>query len=187
MLVANTEKKHVVEVPLEPSGAPGDPRIFYSFGATDYLDGIAADVVGNAYVLVAGRSELVRITPAGEATTVAAADDGLNVPASLAFGTRSTAHRTLYVTNFSLPIFTPAPTPGVLGFRRATPRSAAAVRVSSPCHRATSTEISLSGTGQGSKAIRLSQAGPTGPCRSASATAWRKGPVRAGSCRNDRF
>lgn len=114
LLVANTEKKQVVEIPIEPSGLPGEPRIFHSFGPTDYLDGIAADVVGNAYVLVAGQSELVRITPAGEATTVATADEGLNVPASLAFGTRSTSRRTLYVTNFSLPIFTPLPTPGVL-------------------------------------------------------------------------
>ncbi len=114
LLVANTEKKQVVEIPIDAMGAPGAPQIFDSFGPTDYLDGIAVDVVGNAYVLVAGRSELVRISPSGEAATVATADDGLNVPASLAFGTRSTARRTLYVTNFALPIFTPVPTPGVL-------------------------------------------------------------------------
>jgi len=115
LLVANTEKRHIVEIPILHGGAPGAPSIVYSFsGVSEFLDGVAVDVVGNAYVLVAGTSELVRIERSGEATTIAGTADGLNVPVSLAFGTRGSGRHTLYITNLSLPTLTPSPTPGVI-------------------------------------------------------------------------
>jgi len=121
LLVANTELKQVVEVPIEPSGAPGTPRIVHAFsGDLAFLDGIGVDVAGNAYVLVAGMNQLVQLDRAGTATVLAThADDGLNVPASLAFGVRGQAKRTLFVTNFSLPPLVDLagsgpPTPGVV-------------------------------------------------------------------------
>jgi sugar lactone lactonase YvrE len=80
----------------------------------DFLDGVAADVRGNLYVLFPGTSELVRIDRRGRATTLAGPDDGLSMPASLTFGARRDGRRRLYITNFSLPDFIPEPTPGVI-------------------------------------------------------------------------
>ena len=121
LLIANTELKHVVEVPIERAGTPGIPRVVHTFaGDLAFLDGISVDVAGNAYVLVAGMNQLVQLDRAGTATVLAThAEDGVNVPASLAFGTRGQAKRTLYLTNFSLPplvalVGSGPPTPGVL-------------------------------------------------------------------------
>ena len=104
LLVANTDRKQVVAIPIERDGAPGMAHVLRRFtGPLDFLDGIAVDIVGNAYLVVAG-TQLVRLDHrSGEATVVAGAADGLRIPASLAFGTRATAKRTLYLTNFSPP------------------------------------------------------------------------------------
>ena len=121
LLVANTELKQVVEVPIEPSGEPGPPRVLHTFsGDLAFLDGLAVDVAGNAYVLVTGMNQLVQLDRAGSATVVAThVEDGLNVPASLAFGVHGVSKRTLHVTNFSLPplvalVGSGPPAPGVL-------------------------------------------------------------------------
>jgi hypothetical protein len=104
LLVANTDRKQVVEIPVALDGGAGAPIVVHRFeGPLDFLDGIAVDIVGNAYLVVAG-TQLVRLDHrTGEATVVAGAEDGLRVPTSLAFGTRATAKRTLYLTNFSAP------------------------------------------------------------------------------------
>ena len=121
LLVANTELKQVVEIPIEPSGEPGPPRVVHTFsGDLAFLDGLAVDVAGNAYALVTGMNQLVQLDRAGTATVIAThVEDGLNIPASLAFGVRGETKRTLYVTNFSLPplvalVGSGPPTPGVL-------------------------------------------------------------------------
>jgi len=121
LLVANTELKQVVEVPIEPSGAAGTPRVLHTFsGDLAFLDGLGVDVAGNAYVLVTGMNQLVQLDRAGTATVIAThGEDGLNIPASLAFGVRGQSKRTLYVTNFSLPplvalVGSEPPTPGVI-------------------------------------------------------------------------
>lgn len=122
LLVANSDRKQVVEIPVEHDGAPGEPVVWHRFTRPlDFLDGIAVDIAGNAYLVVAG-TQLVRLDHrSGEATVVAGAADGLRIPASLAFGTRATAKRTLYLTNFSPPPLVAlafgagaAPEPGVL-------------------------------------------------------------------------
>jgi DNA-binding beta-propeller fold protein YncE len=112
LLVANTEKKQIVAVPIEYSGEAGTPQVVHAF--SDYLDGVALDVAGNLYVAVAGRNEVVRVDRSGNETTVGTAQDGLSMPASLAFATRGTAKRTLYVTNLSLPSLVPVAMPSVV-------------------------------------------------------------------------
>ena len=104
LLVANTDRKQVVAIPVEHDAAAGPPEVLHRFaGPLDFLDGIAVDIVGNAYLVVAG-TQLVRLDHLTcEARVVAGAVDGLRVPTSLAFGTRATAKRTLYLTNFSPP------------------------------------------------------------------------------------
>jgi sugar lactone lactonase YvrE len=111
LYVANTEKMQLVEIPISRDGAAATPSILHAFaGPSDFLDGVAADALGNLYVLLPATSELVRIDRGGGATTLAGAGDGLSMPASLTFGAR----RTLFVTNFSLPDVVAAPAPGVI-------------------------------------------------------------------------
>ncbi len=115
LYVSNTEKMQVVEIPVSRSGAAGSPSIVHAFhGPSDFVDGVAVDVLGDLYVLLPAASELVRIDRRGRATTLASAEDGLSMPASLTFGARGNGRRTLYITNFSLPDFVPAPMPGVI-------------------------------------------------------------------------
>jgi sugar lactone lactonase YvrE len=103
LYVANTTTFSVVRVPIQSDGSPGTPVVIKKFGGDfDYLDGITADVHGNLYPLVIGRYELVRLNPrTGEATTLATADDGLHLPASLAFGSGMGNRQAVYITNFA--------------------------------------------------------------------------------------
>lgn len=114
LLVANTERCQIVEIPIDAAGAPGTPQVLHAFGPGAFLDGVAVDVAGNVYAVVPGRNEVVRLDRLGGVDVVARAEDGLNIPASAAFGIRTAGRRMLYVTNFSLPQLTPTPTPSVL-------------------------------------------------------------------------
>lgn len=115
LYVANTEKMHVVRIPIGRHGAPGRPEIVHAFsGPADFLDGLTLDRAGNLYVLLVAESRLVRIDRRGGVSTLADASDGLNIPASLTFGPRSEARRTLYVTNLAAPDLTPTPNPAVI-------------------------------------------------------------------------
>ena len=77
-------------VPPSPFGPPA-------------LDGLALDVHGNAYVPVINQSRIVRISADGTSiVTVASSADGLDFPASVAFGTGKGERRSLFVTNFAI-------------------------------------------------------------------------------------
>ena len=104
IVVANTERRVIVDIPVSAGDTPGVPQVRHEYSdPLDLLDGVAVDVVGNAYAVVHGR-RVDRISPGGAVATVATYEDhDLVVPASLTFGTRGTAKRTLYVTNLSLP------------------------------------------------------------------------------------
>jgi sugar lactone lactonase YvrE len=66
-------------------------------------DGLALDVFGNIYVPLVFQDKLVRIDPVdGSVTELATIDDGLDEPASLAFGTGKGDRRAVFVTNFSV-------------------------------------------------------------------------------------
>lgn len=82
-------------------------------------DGIALDVLGNVYAGVGINNTVVRVGDNGSIVTLATADDGLNQPSTLAFGTSAGDQQTLFVANFSL--FSPSPTPGVLKLRVGVP------------------------------------------------------------------
>jgi sugar lactone lactonase YvrE len=126
LYVANTEKMHVVEIPIGRHQEAGEPKIRHAFtGPTDFLDGIAVDPAGNLYVLLVVKSELVRIDRRGQTRTLADASDELNIPASLTFGVRRRAHRTLYITNLAAPDLTSTPNPAVIAVRVPPPRRSA--------------------------------------------------------------
>jgi sugar lactone lactonase YvrE len=102
--VVNTEKAHVVRIPILEDGSAGMPEIITNaFEELFVLDGIALDVHGHIYALVIAQSKLVRIDPSdGSITTLATADDGLDFPASLAFGTGKGNRQSVFITNFAI-------------------------------------------------------------------------------------
>jgi sugar lactone lactonase YvrE len=113
--VANTEKATIVRIPIEKGGSAGTPEVVATVTGGDQtfgpasLDGIALDVHGNIYAAVINQSRIVRIGHDGNVTDVATSADGLDFPASLAFGTGKGARKSIFVTNYAIgppPIFT---------------------------------------------------------------------------------
>jgi hypothetical protein len=112
VVVTNTERASVLRIPIRPDGSAGTPSVLAEGPALFGSDGLALDVFGNAYVAVNPQNTLVRLGPDGSLTTLATAADGLDNPASLAWGTSRGDRKSLFVTNFSL--FSASPTPGLL-------------------------------------------------------------------------
>jgi sugar lactone lactonase YvrE len=112
MIVGNAERGLLVEIPIEPDGSAGAPTLLADSPALVGADGIALDVHGDVYVGVGVQNTVVRVGGDGSIDTLATADDGLNQPSTIAFGTGIGDRKTLFVLNFS--IFSPAPTPAVL-------------------------------------------------------------------------
>jgi sugar lactone lactonase YvrE len=104
LYVANTEKGLIARVPILTGGDAGEPEIVAEDPDLLYgLDGIALDVHGNIYAALVLQSKLVRIDPVdGEFTTLLTAEDGLDEPASLAFGTGKGDRQSVFVTNYAL-------------------------------------------------------------------------------------
>ena len=112
LIVANTERGRLVRIPVEPDGSAGEATALAESTALLGADGIALDVHGDVYVASSIFYTVVRVGSDGLIETLATADDGLNQPSTLAFGTGKGKRQTLFVANFS--IFSPTPTPGVL-------------------------------------------------------------------------
>jgi sugar lactone lactonase YvrE len=112
VIVTNTERSSVLRIPIGRDGSAGTPSILAQGPALFGSDGVTLDVFGNAYVAVNSENTLVRIGPGGSLTTLATAADGLDNPASLAWGTSRGDRKSLFITNFAL--FSASPTPGLL-------------------------------------------------------------------------
>jgi sugar lactone lactonase YvrE len=121
LFVNNTEKGAVVRIPVEVRGDPGVPEVVAVVPDLDptpptgppFLDGMALDVHGNIYVPVINQSRIVKIAPDGSTVeTLATVSDGLDFPASLAFGTGKGQRQSLFVTNYA--IGPPGAGPGLL-------------------------------------------------------------------------
>jgi len=119
LIVANTERGLLVEIPIEPDGRAGSPTVLAESPALVGADGIALDVLGNVYVGVGTQNTVVRVGDRGSIATLATGNNGLNQPSTLAFGTTAGDQQTLFVANFSL--FSSSPTPGVLKLRAGVP------------------------------------------------------------------
>ncbi len=112
LIVANTERGRLVQIPVQPDGSAGEATVRTESTALLGADGIALDVHGDVYLANSILSTVVRVGSDGLIETLATADDGLNQPSTLAFGTGKGDRQTLFVANLS--IFSPTPTPGVL-------------------------------------------------------------------------
>jgi sugar lactone lactonase YvrE len=115
LYVANTEKGLIVQVPILTGGDAGEPQIIAQGPELYGLDGIALDVHGNIHAMLVLQSKLVQIDPVdGQITEVLTADDNLDEPASLAFGTGKGNRQSVFITNFS--VLPPGYGPAVLKF-----------------------------------------------------------------------
>ena len=96
--VAITDANVVVEIPIRPDGSAGPARDWVQDDSLAGADGLAADRLGNLYVVSNWLNTIVRVSPDRRLKTVVAG--GLDAPASVAFG-RGRDWRDLYITNLS--------------------------------------------------------------------------------------
>lgn len=83
LYVSNTEKMQIVRIPLEADGQAGEPEIFLQ---NVNLDDFAFDQDGNLYGTTHIYNSVVKITPGGNVTTIAQAEQGMTGSTALAFG-----------------------------------------------------------------------------------------------------
>lgn len=103
LFVANCEKGLLLRVPIMKGGFAGVPVVFAEGSELVGLDGITLDVHGNIYGALVLQNKLVKIDHEdAEITVMLSAVDGLDMPASLAFGTGKGDRQTLFFTNFAL-------------------------------------------------------------------------------------
>jgi hypothetical protein len=103
LYVANTEKGLIVRVPILKWGDAGEPQIIADSPEVYGPDGIALDVHGDIYAVLVLQSKLVKIDPVdGHVTEILTVVDGLDEPASLAFGTGKGERLSVFFTNFSV-------------------------------------------------------------------------------------
>ena len=106
--MANTEKALLLEIPVLKRGGLGEISVIAGLtevvpGMPPMIDGIALDVHGNIYAAIVTQNSVVRVSPDGEQIeTVATWEDGLDFPASLAFGTGKGERKSVFVTNLAL-------------------------------------------------------------------------------------
>lgn len=110
LYVTNTERGLVIRIPVDGKGDAGIPEVLATvsdpidpdFGPPA-LDGLALDVHGDIYVPVINQSRIVRVeADGGTIEQVAGPGDGLDFPASLAFGTGKGERQSMFVTNFAI-------------------------------------------------------------------------------------
>ena len=103
LYVASTEKGLIAQVPVLPDGTPGALSIVAQGPELKMIDGIALDVHGVIYAALIGQNRIVAVNPAsGIVTQLAGEDDGVDGPASLAFGTGRGERQDLYFTNYAI-------------------------------------------------------------------------------------
>ena len=112
VIVTNTEQGSIVGIAIRRDGSAGAASVLAQGPAFLGADGVALDVFGNAYVAVNSQNTLLRLSLSGAVTVLATAADGLDNPASVAFGTSFGDRKSLFLTNFA--IFSAAPKPGLL-------------------------------------------------------------------------
>lgn len=102
IFVVNSEMQQMVQIPVLADGSAGSPTLVVESGVICPPDGLAIGESGAVYVACITESQLIRIDPkTGTVTTLATAEEGLDWPASVAFGQGENA-ATLYISNFAI-------------------------------------------------------------------------------------
>jgi sugar lactone lactonase YvrE len=109
LYVNNTSKGSIVRVPIQADGTAGQAEVFFQDPALIGADGLAFDAVGDAYVTTDGlQNTLVRVRSDGTVQILATTADGLDYPASVAFGSGDDDAASLYIANVGAAFRTPS-------------------------------------------------------------------------------
>ncbi|NEQ22542.1 MAG: gluconolactonase [Microcoleus sp. SIO2G3] len=104
LYASNTQKQHLVRIPIQANRQPGEPEIFVS---QVNIDDFAFDRDGNLYGTTHIYNSVVKITPDGKVSAIAQAEQGMTGSTALAFGRVESDYTGIYVvTNggMSLPL-----------------------------------------------------------------------------------
>jgi sugar lactone lactonase YvrE len=112
LYVANTERGHIVRIPVRPSGQPGEPQVLITHPDLALVDGITMDVLGTIFAAIIGQNKIIAISTRTGTVVELAAGDPLDGPASLTFGAGNDRVDTLFFTNYA--VLSQEPNPGVL-------------------------------------------------------------------------
>lgn len=106
LYASNTDRMLMLQIPIDAAGNPGEPQIMVE---QVNIDDFAFDTEGNLYGATHIYNSVVRISPTGEITTLAQAEQGMTGSTAVAFGQTADDYTALYVvTNGGM--FLPPPT-----------------------------------------------------------------------------
>jgi hypothetical protein len=105
LYASNTEQMQLVKIPLQADGQPGEPEIILH---PVNLDDFAFDQDGNLYGTTHIYNSVVKITPDGNITTIAEAEQGVTGSTALAFGQAEGDRTSIYVVTNGGMSFPPA-------------------------------------------------------------------------------
>lgn len=94
LYASNTEKQHIVQIPIVASGQPGEPTIFIN---QVNIDDFAFDLSGNLYGTTHIYNSVIKITPDSKVIAIAQAEQGMAGSTALAFGRAEHDRTSLYV------------------------------------------------------------------------------------------
>lgn len=114
LYVANSGQATILEIPFEPGGSAGEPRIHAVVPGGFGCDDFAFDVHGSIYCATAPGNTVVRLDPDGSSEVLLTAADGLDIPTAVAFGRTGRDRFNLYITNAAFPIFPSAGRPSLM-------------------------------------------------------------------------
>ena len=109
LYVSNTEKMLLLRIPIDMTNEPGEPEIFVK---QTNIDDFAFDVEGNLYGATHIYNSVVKITPDGNTTIIAQAEQGVVGSTAVAFGQTESDSTAIYIV-MNGGMFLPLPT-GVL-------------------------------------------------------------------------
>ncbi len=104
LYASNTQRQHLIRIPINSDYTASPPEFFLT---NVNLDDFAIDVQGNLYATTHVYNSVVKITPEGNITTLATAEQGVAGSTALAFGRTASDHTAIYVTTnggMSLPL-----------------------------------------------------------------------------------
>jgi len=95
LYVSNTQRQHLLRIPVNQDYTLGTPEIWLT---NINLDDFAIDTQGNIYGATHVYNSVVKITPEGQVTTIATADQGVAGSTAVAFGRTASDRTSIYVT-----------------------------------------------------------------------------------------
>ncbi len=112
--VAVSATGNIVEFPVLPSSAAGEPSVHGTLPGGQGCDEFAFDRRGRIYCTTDPFNTLVRLNRDGSSDILLTGADGLDGPTSVFFGRRPGNRRNLYITNAAFPFFTTTFTPSLM-------------------------------------------------------------------------